>query len=52
MSFLDTTPVGKASPLSVLQVKEAEIARREAAVAAREAAVSKREEEVASIAAF
>jgi hypothetical protein len=50
MSFLDTTPVGKA-PLSALQVREADVARREAAVAAREAAVSKREEEVASIAA-
>merc|ERR1719281_419063 len=50
MSFLDTTPVGKA-PLSALQVQEADLARREAAVAAREAAVSKREEEVASIAA-
>ena len=50
MSFLDTTPVGKA-PLSALQVREADVARREAAVAAREAAVSQREAEVASIAA-
>merc|ERR1719252_310340 len=51
MSFLDTTTGTGKAPLSALQVREADVARREAAVAAREAAVSKREEEVASIAA-
>merc|ERR1719171_274438 len=51
MSFLNTTTGTGKAPLSALQVREADVARREAAVAAREAAVSKREEEVASIAA-